>query len=39
LPIAVMPHPFGNRTRQEVSQIAVQCAEDIVKLVSKAAAR
>jgi hypothetical protein len=33
LPIAVMPHPFGNRSREEVRQIAAQCADDIVKLM------
>ncbi|MEK6593161.1 MAG: hypothetical protein AABZ67_08745 [Pseudomonadota bacterium] len=38
LPIAVMPHPFGNRTRQEVRQIAEQCVDDIVNLVSGAPA-
>jgi hypothetical protein len=39
LPIAVMPHPFGNRTRLEVSQLAAQCAEDIVNLVSRVTPR
>jgi hypothetical protein len=39
LPIAIIPHPFGNRTRDEVRQLAVQCAEDIMKLVSKDAAQ
>jgi hypothetical protein len=34
LPIAVIPHPFGNRTRDEVRQIADQCVEQIAKLVS-----
>jgi len=38
LPIAVIPHPFGIRTREEVRQIAAQCVEEIVKLVSKDAA-
>ena len=38
LPIAVIPHPFGIRTRDEVRQIAEQCVEEIVKLVSKDAA-
>jgi hypothetical protein len=35
LPIAVIAHPFGIRTRDEVRQIAEQCVEEIVKLVSK----
>ena len=36
LPIAVMPHPFGLRKREEVRAIAEQCADDIAKLMSKA---
>jgi hypothetical protein len=39
LPIAVMPHPFGNRSRQEVRRIAEQCADDIARLLSAAPAR
>ena len=39
LPIAVIAHPFGIRTRDEVRQMAGQCVEDIVKLVSKDAAK
>ena len=35
LPIAVIPHPFGIRTREEVRQMAEQCADDIAKLVQK----
>ena len=35
LPIAVIAHPFGIRTRDEVRQIAEQCVEEIVRLVSK----
>jgi len=38
-PIAVIAHPFGIRTRDEVRQIAEQCVEEIVKLVSKDAAK
>jgi len=34
LPIAVIPHPFGLRTRAEVRQIAEQCVKNIVRLVS-----
>jgi len=36
LPIAVMPHPFGLRKRDEVKQIAEECAGQIVKLVTQA---
>jgi hypothetical protein len=38
LPIAVIPHPFGNRSRQQVEDIAQQCARDIASLVSREAA-
>jgi hypothetical protein len=38
LPIAVIPHPFGNRTGQEVRQIAEQCLRDIVALTGAGAA-
>ena len=34
LPIAVIAHPFGLRKRNEVREMAEQCARDIVKLVS-----
>jgi hypothetical protein len=34
LPIAVIPHPFGLRSRDEVRQMADQCVDDIAKLVS-----
>jgi len=33
LPLAVIPHPFGNRTRDEVRGIAEQCVAEIVKLM------
>jgi len=39
LPIAVIAHPFGIRTRDEVRQIADLCVEEIVKLVSKDTAK
>jgi hypothetical protein len=35
LPIAVIPHPFGLRTREEVRRIAEQCVEDIARLVGR----
>jgi hypothetical protein len=34
LPIAVIPHPFGLRTREEVRRIADQCVADIVRLTA-----
>lgn len=36
LPIAVMPHPFGLRKREEVRAIAEKCVDDIARLVSRA---
>ena len=35
LPIAVIPHPFGIRTREEVRDIARKCVDDIVQLVTE----
>lgn len=35
LPIAVIAHPFGLRTREEVRQMAEQCVDDIAKLILK----
>jgi hypothetical protein len=32
LPIAVVPHPFGLRSREQVRQIAEQCADDIARI-------
>jgi len=34
LPIAVIPHPFGMRSREEVRAIAEKCAADVIQLVS-----
>jgi hypothetical protein len=34
LPIAVIPHPFGLRTREEVRAIAERCIADIVRLAA-----
>ena len=36
LPIAVIQHPFGLRSREEVRQLAEKCVEDIAKLILKA---
>ena len=33
LPIAVIAHPFGLRTREEVRGIAEECVKDIARLV------
>jgi hypothetical protein len=34
IPIAVVPHPFGLRTREEIRAIAEQCVTDIVRLAT-----
>ncbi len=34
LPIAVIPHPFGVRSRDEVRALAGTCIEDVVKLAT-----
>jgi hypothetical protein len=34
LPIAVIPHPFGLRTRDEVRDIASKCVDEIAELVT-----
>ena len=39
LPIAVVPHPFGIRTRDELRQIAGECVGDIVRLICEPASR
>jgi hypothetical protein len=39
LPIAVMPHPFGLRKREEVRAIAEKCADDIAQLMTKAGSK
>jgi hypothetical protein len=33
LPIAVIPHPFGLRTREEVREIASACVDEVAALV------
>jgi hypothetical protein len=38
LPVALIPHPFGNRSRLQVRAMAEQCARDIAALVSEGAA-
>ncbi len=39
LSIAVVPHPFGLRTRDEVREMAEKCVDDIAKLAAGAAPR
>ncbi len=34
LPIAVIPHPFGIRTRDEVRDIASKCVDDLADLIT-----
>jgi hypothetical protein len=34
LPIAVIPHPFGLRSRDEVREIASKCVDDVVALLT-----
>jgi hypothetical protein len=34
MPIAVIPHPFGLRTRDEVRALAAACVDDVVKLAT-----
>jgi hypothetical protein len=34
LPIAVVPHPFGLRSREEIREIAARCTDDLVALVT-----
>jgi hypothetical protein len=36
LPIAVVPHPFGLRTREEVKAMALHVADDIAALAGGA---
>ncbi len=39
LPIAVIPHPFGTRTRDEIREMAKTCAADIARLVCEPVSR
>ncbi len=39
LPIAVIQHPFGLRTRDEVRAMAALCVDDVVRLVSEGRAK
>ena len=33
LPLAVIPHPFGTRSREEIRSIAETCVADIARLL------
>jgi hypothetical protein len=33
LPLAIIPHPFGIRNRNEVRAIAVGCVDEVAKLI------
>jgi hypothetical protein len=39
LPIAVIQHPFGIRTRDEVRAMAEKCVDDIAQLLSGSATK
>ncbi len=34
LPIAVIPHPFGSRTPEQIREIAEKCVDDLAQLVT-----
>ncbi len=38
MPLAIVPHPFGAIKREGIRELAIQCAENILHLVSPAAA-
>ncbi len=38
LPLAVIPHPFGLRTRAEVTALAAQCVDEVARLLCEAGA-
>ena len=35
LPLAVIPHPFGSRSREEVRVLAEQCVDEIARLAAE----
>ncbi len=37
LPISLIPHPFGTRSRAELKEIAAKCADDIARQLCEAA--
>jgi hypothetical protein len=39
LPIAVIQHPFGIRTRDEVRAMAEQCAGEVARLIQAGAVK
>ena len=36
MPMLVVPHPFGSRTRDEINSIAEWCADELAKLSGEA---
>jgi hypothetical protein len=36
LPIAVIPHPFGIRTREQVRELAAECVDEVARLACEA---
>jgi hypothetical protein len=39
LPIAVIQHPFGIRTRDEVRAMAEKCVTEVARLLNESAAK
>jgi len=39
LPLAVIPHPFGIRTRAEIREIAERCVDEIARLTGGGATK
>ncbi len=39
LPIAVVPHPFGLRSREDIRRIAESCVDDVVSLLGTAGSK
>ncbi len=34
LPLAIIPHPFGSRNREDVRALAEKCVAEIIKLAA-----
>jgi hypothetical protein len=39
LPIAVVPHPFGMRSRDEIRAVAERCVDEIARLACEGSVR
>jgi hypothetical protein len=37
LPLLILPHPFGSRSRDEVRALAATCAEQLMTLIASGA--